>query len=563
MRDLRRSVPTLADPCNCKPCNCEQCTMFAKNYDCKSIEHRLQCENKSHDDLIFNHLTKSIIYDGENPATITLFGDVGHSDNQYSPCSCTNCIQHCLSLPLVNQTPAVKPGIKMLNSPHKCCLSNSCSLRCVSGGDMVGKPTEEYHNFYTSIVENHQVIPQNVDFTDSAVCKCSFCECSSCPYREQAGNQESCKTISLLKKYIEDEWKRKLRSRTQDYNYDYGLHGGCPKSTISKVGVIKSSENCSRCISDPNARARPCHCSIKEMLNNLYEHEIEIDGRDNKLLNEQLYKNNYVSTVANVETNTEYITTDKSTETDNQRCLENKVKNYEYTLKIDITAPDLGNISRYGTKQKIKKISKNKIKEQTQKVMNDIINDISRNSQMEQTNQTSFTDLKNHKVDDFIIGCITPIHNGIGHSIVKVAGVSESELPSKDGSFLFQNETFSPTSPEEISKTVSIIDSEMGSYLDELRVQEPCARRVSHHTVSLKWKLPKAIEGIMGYEILVDGKSIERIGNPRRCMAVISCLPPVQRLLITIRTITKTADQGFLPCTTIGYHPRDNKFICV
>ncbi|XP_063381479.1 uncharacterized protein LOC134667970 [Cydia fagiglandana] len=98
--------------------------------------------------------------------------------------------------------------------------------------------------------------------------------------------------------------------------------------------------------------------------------------------------------------------------------------------------------------------------------------------------------------------------------------------------------------------------------LDKLRVQEPCARRVSHHTVSLKWKLPKAIEGVMGYEILVDGKSIETIVNPRRCMTVISCLPPVQRLLITIRTITKT-DLKCLPCTTIRYHPRDNKYICV
>ncbi|XP_073954942.1 uncharacterized protein [Choristoneura fumiferana] len=93
--------------------------------------------------------------------------------------------------------------------------------------------------------------------------------------------------------------------------------------------------------------------------------------------------------------------------------------------------------------------------------------------------------------------------------------------------------------------------------LDDMKVCFLGVRRVSDHTVTVKWEKPKAANDVQGYEILVDGLPVQKILNPARCMAVITCLPHSERILLSIRTIAKKlVKNGPYPCSTIVYRPR-------
>nr|XP_049703504.1 uncharacterized protein LOC110382220 isoform X4 [Helicoverpa armigera] len=56
--------------------------------------------------------------------------------------------------------------------------------------------------------------------------------------------------------------------------------------------------------------------------------------------------------------------------------------------------------------------------------------------------------------------------------------------------------------------------------------------------------------------LLVDGRSVKTILTPTKSMAVVSCLPHTEKVLLTIRTITSDVSTGRYPATTIIYNPR-------
>uniref|UniRef100_A0A2A4JPA7 Uncharacterized protein n=1 Tax=Heliothis virescens TaxID=7102 RepID=A0A2A4JPA7_HELVI len=92
---------------------------------------------------------------------------------------------------------------------------------------------------------------------------------------------------------------------------------------------------------------------------------------------------------------------------------------------------------------------------------------------------------------------------------------------------------------------------------DTLKVGFTALRRVSDDTVFVKWNVPRDLYKVKGYELLVDGRSVKTILTPTKSMAVVTCLPPADRVLLTIRTITSDVSvTGHYPATTIIYNPR-------
>ncbi|CAH2084509.1 unnamed protein product [Euphydryas editha] len=84
-----------------------------------------------------------------------------------------------------------------------------------------------------------------------------------------------------------------------------------------------------------------------------------------------------------------------------------------------------------------------------------------------------------------------------------------------------------------------------------------CLRTISDHTLMVKWRLPREIAYVQGYELQVDGRSVQKIFSPTRCMAILTCLPHSEKLLLTIRTLTTSSiPSDHQPATTIVYRPR-------
>ncbi|XP_047515669.1 uncharacterized protein LOC125056556 isoform X1 [Pieris napi] len=82
-------------------------------------------------------------------------------------------------------------------------------------------------------------------------------------------------------------------------------------------------------------------------------------------------------------------------------------------------------------------------------------------------------------------------------------------------------------------------------------------RRISNHTVLVKWNIPNNISNIKGYELQIDGRVVKKILNPHCAMAAISSLPQNERVLLTILTITDS--QGPYSSNTVVYNPRNIK----
>ncbi|XP_050348935.1 uncharacterized protein LOC126772576 [Nymphalis io] len=82
-------------------------------------------------------------------------------------------------------------------------------------------------------------------------------------------------------------------------------------------------------------------------------------------------------------------------------------------------------------------------------------------------------------------------------------------------------------------------------------------RTISDHTVMVKWRLPREVIYVQGYELQVDGRPVQKIFSPTRCMAILTCLPHSEKLLLTIRTlITSNLPFDHQPAATIVYRPR-------
>ncbi|XP_047531422.1 uncharacterized protein LOC125067088 [Vanessa atalanta] len=82
-------------------------------------------------------------------------------------------------------------------------------------------------------------------------------------------------------------------------------------------------------------------------------------------------------------------------------------------------------------------------------------------------------------------------------------------------------------------------------------------RTISDHTVMVKWRIPREIIYVQGYELQVDGRPVQKIFSPTRCMAILTCLPHSEKLLLTIRTlITSNLPFDHQPAATIVYRPR-------
>ncbi|XP_045449739.1 uncharacterized protein LOC123658354 isoform X2 [Melitaea cinxia] len=82
-------------------------------------------------------------------------------------------------------------------------------------------------------------------------------------------------------------------------------------------------------------------------------------------------------------------------------------------------------------------------------------------------------------------------------------------------------------------------------------------RTISDHTVMVKWRLPREVAYVQGYELQVDGRPVQKIFSPTRCMAILTCLPHSEKLLLTIRTLaTSNLTSDHQPATTIVYRPR-------
>ncbi|CAH1286813.1 unnamed protein product [Chrysodeixis includens] len=92
---------------------------------------------------------------------------------------------------------------------------------------------------------------------------------------------------------------------------------------------------------------------------------------------------------------------------------------------------------------------------------------------------------------------------------------------------------------------------------EALKVGFLYVRRVSDHTVLVKWNVPRKLDKVHGYELLVDGRAVQKIFSPTKSMAVVTCLPHTDKVLLTIRTITSSVFvTGHYPATTIIYQPR-------
>ncbi|XP_030021425.2 uncharacterized protein LOC115441004 isoform X1 [Manduca sexta] len=94
------------------------------------------------------------------------------------------------------------------------------------------------------------------------------------------------------------------------------------------------------------------------------------------------------------------------------------------------------------------------------------------------------------------------------------------------------------------------------SCCEALKVNFLGLQRVSDHTVIVKWTAPRITSDVTGYELLVDGRAVQKILSPSRCVAVVTCLPHCETVLLTIRTITSLTPSGHFPSSTIVYHPR-------
>ncbi|XP_052755333.1 uncharacterized protein LOC113509903 isoform X2 [Galleria mellonella] len=94
-----------------------------------------------------------------------------------------------------------------------------------------------------------------------------------------------------------------------------------------------------------------------------------------------------------------------------------------------------------------------------------------------------------------------------------------------------------------------VIEESRSNY-DALKASFLRVRRVSDHTVLVKWNVPQVIKDVQGYELLVDGRAVQKIFSPVHSMAVVTCLPHSNKVLLTIRTITTSASE--LPASSIG-----------
>ncbi|XP_045769069.1 uncharacterized protein LOC123869984 isoform X1 [Maniola jurtina] len=95
---------------------------------------------------------------------------------------------------------------------------------------------------------------------------------------------------------------------------------------------------------------------------------------------------------------------------------------------------------------------------------------------------------------------------------------------------------------------------------EDLKARFLGLRRVSDHTVLLRWKMPRQVEDVQGYELQVDGRPVQKILSPTRCMAVLTCLPHCEKLVLTIRTLTISQQPSYhRPAATIVYCPREKR----
>ncbi|XP_026319028.1 uncharacterized protein LOC113229590 [Hyposmocoma kahamanoa] len=94
---------------------------------------------------------------------------------------------------------------------------------------------------------------------------------------------------------------------------------------------------------------------------------------------------------------------------------------------------------------------------------------------------------------------------------------------------------------------------------DSKKVTFPRISKFSDHTIMVKWRIPECIDGVKGYELLADGRAIEKIFNPTRNMAVVTCMPHTHsdKIQVTIKTLLSKLHPGAqLPSVTTVYYPR-------
>ncbi|XP_049872363.1 uncharacterized protein LOC126371175 isoform X2 [Pectinophora gossypiella] len=95
------------------------------------------------------------------------------------------------------------------------------------------------------------------------------------------------------------------------------------------------------------------------------------------------------------------------------------------------------------------------------------------------------------------------------------------------------------------------------SSYDPKKVAFQTVRKVSDHTILVKWKVPLITTDIEGYELLLNGRSVQKMLSPTHNMAVVTCLPHTNKVLLTVRTITlASATTGNYPTTTVVYRLR-------
>ncbi|CAB3246825.1 unnamed protein product [Arctia plantaginis] len=106
-----------------------------------------------------------------------------------------------------------------------------------------------------------------------------------------------------------------------------------------------------------------------------------------------------------------------------------------------------------------------------------------------------------------------------------------------------------------MNKQSSLFSYSCKSECEDLKAKFLVVRKISEHTVLIEWSQPHGLS-VQGYELLVDGRTVQTIMNPSKCMTAITCLPHADKILLTIRTITFVMPEvGHYPTNTTIYRP--------